>query len=100
MISINYDPIHGEAIRDGSVDSLVNQWIKRDFVTIDVSTSNIVDALRLAVKEGRLPKEHIVFFFREKTKIRIDDNGNLDHWPEGFCDTLDKITERLIDWNE
>jgi len=99
MISVNYDPIYGHAIADGHVERQVEEWLRNDFVTVEVSTENVIHQLRLQVKMHRLMPEDLQIWYKDKM-IRVDREGNLERWPDGFCDTITNITESLIDWDK
>lgn len=71
-------------------------------IFIESHSDHVLNALRLATKNGLLtPKDvNILFFERENndTKIlkpTIDSNGRLDHWPEDFFDETAKSLASL-----
>jgi len=71
-------------------------------IFIESHSDHVLNALRLATKNGLLAPEdvNILFFERENndTKIikpTIDSNGRLDHWPEDFFDETAKSLASL-----
>ena len=60
--------------------------------------------MRVAVKEGELDKDKMCVYFFEKnensntkiTPIPIDENGELELYPEGLLDEWGNLMERLI----
>lgn len=71
-------------------------------IFIESHSDHVLNALRLAAKNGSLIPEdvNILFFERENndTKIikpTIDSNGRLDHWPEDFFDETAKSLASL-----
>lgn len=71
-------------------------------IFIESHSDHVLNALRLAAKNGALMPEdvNILFFERENndTKIikpTIDSNGRLDHWPEDFFDETAKSLASL-----
>lgn len=74
---------------------------------IESHSDHFLNGLRVAVKEGELSPEQVSIFFLERLPSadkhasimrnpRIDAQGRLDSWPEGFFDESDKTLERLL----
>ena len=63
---------------------------------INVSTSNIIVALRILVKRGMINYKEIIFEFEDEL-ITIDSNGKLSHYPKGFIDWYDCFLDELLD---
>lgn len=106
MLIVEYNPNgdHYSAVPDGNisrfVDNIVHlekynwQW-EGDDVRLTYSTTNIFTALRLAVVEGRIPAERIIFEYGGE-RIPINEYGALLHWPKGFLDAeLDNVEQIL-----
>ena len=66
-------------------------------VILETHSEHIIHALRLAVQRGGehrglTPEDVVVQYIRQvegasfETRIRIDEHGRLDQWPEGFFD--------------
>jgi predicted ATPase len=114
MIELTYDAMAGWAHRDGLVENTVDAWIAlhhdtRETVQQTTSTENALNALRVAVKKGKIAHTDVVIFYNryngstepvETWQLRVDCNGRLDHWPPGFADLTDRLLEKLIDWND
>lgn len=74
---------------------------------VETHSDHLLNGVRLAVKQGRLSPNHVAihFFSRhvEKHRLvhdvvspRIDADGRLDTWPEGFFDQFDVALEQLM----
>jgi len=107
MITIIYDAYIGTSIPDGFVNKTVDEILERyrsgkEFGRLEYSNALLIHAMRLAVKHGRITHDEVRFEFKERGEpchvLYPDRNGNLAHWPKGFCDHMDKILEGLIDW--
>ncbi len=63
-------------------------------VIVETHSDHVLNGIRIAVREGILPPEAAVFHYFSRTdkggiKVdspRIDSEGKLDNWPEGFFD--------------
>ena len=93
MIIYEYDPKSGGATPDGLVDSVVNYLIAihntgGDPVHLLSSTENVLHALRVAVKLGRVSADDIEIRFGEK-RPKMYRNGGIRPWPHGFADYHD-----------
>ena len=63
-------------------------------VIVETHSDHIMDGLRIAVKEGSIPKEQTVFHYFSRgsnyestiSTPKINNDGKLDFWPEGFFD--------------
>jgi predicted ATPase len=77
-------------------------------VLVETHSDHVLNGVRLAVKlEKILPSSVALHYFERKTENdqlsssivspRIDKNGRLDHWPEGFFDQWDKSLEGLLE---
>ena len=93
---------YGIYLRDDRVESWVNSVIedynlnhKNEEKLINVSNSLIVSHFRLAVKENRISILDIKFLYKGNY-LRCDSNGILDSYPEGFCDHLDKLLDKML----
>ncbi len=75
-------------------------------VIIETHSDHILNGIRVAVKRGRLrPEQTGLFFFYKDTKNafmhkvmcpKLDQNGRLDTWPEGFFDEWDNALLELL----
>ncbi|MFE0082956.1 AAA family ATPase, partial [[Kitasatospora] papulosa] len=72
-------------------------------VIMETHSDHVINGVRLAVKHGRLtPAQAVFHYFRgdgtgvEIVSPRIDADGMLDKWPEGFFDELENTLDQLI----
>lgn len=70
---------------------------------VETHSDHVLNGVRLAVKEGRLaPEQAVLHYFRgdgtgaEVVSPRVDRDGLLDQWPEGFFDELENTLDRLL----
>jgi predicted ATPase len=75
---------------------------------VETHSDHVLNGIRLAVHAGKLsPDEVDLHFFERKPQHeqtcagvispRIDRNGRIDRWPEGFFDEWDKSLEALLE---
>ncbi|NIA10712.1 MAG: hypothetical protein GWP10_13540 [Nitrospiraceae bacterium] len=97
---IEYDPINGESVPDGEI----KEWLKNKIdlaseleseLNVVTSTSLIIEEARAMIHEHTLSSKDIVFKYKGEM-LYSDEFGKLDYWPAGFCDTFEKILDRLI----
>lgn len=77
-------------------------------IILETHSDHVLNGVRRAVKDGVIAPEQVaIHFFTARTddptsaqvfSPLIDPAGNIDTWPEGFFDQLDKDTAALIDW--
>ena len=78
-------------------------------VIVETHSDHVLNGIRVAVKKGLLPPEKVRlhFFGRQeedgqvKSSVispRMDRNGRIDQWPDGFFDQWDKSLEQLLGW--
>lgn len=96
---------HGPAISDFEVanfkKSLLEAYSKLDNESITIMTSSQLGVLQLQVliKKGVLDKSKVeLLFYRDlvMTTIKIDKFGELDQYPDGFCEAYSNLLMRLI----
>lgn len=72
---------------------------------IETHSDHFLNGIRVAVKEGLLDPDYIKLYFFERelsshrSKIyspKMDENGRIDPWPEGFFDENIKQLEKLL----
>lgn len=105
MLIVVYDAFDGTPIRDGDVHDIIDVTVKNlasiralTEVRAVYASSVMIDAYRLAISEGRIPVEDIAFEFKGN-RLRHDHLGQIEHWPDGFCDTGHKIIGKIIGWD-
>ncbi|MDX3230162.1 AAA family ATPase [Streptomyces sp. ME19-01-6] len=71
---------------------------------VESHSDHVLNGVRLAVKQGLLaPHQAVLHYFRgdgtgvDVISPRIDRDGLLDQWPEGFFDELENTLEKLLD---
>ena len=94
MITVTYDPYHNPAVPDGHAmmmaETIINIENGQDPAfnnKVTVGTGLVIDALRLLVKQGKMPADQLRFKYND-TIITVDGDGRCDKWPSGFNDTL------------
>jgi predicted ATPase len=79
-------------------------------VILETHSDHVLNGVRRAVKDKKLSSQQVaIHFFKshfedESTEPQvisplIDDNGNLDNWPQEFFDQFDKDTAYFADWD-
>jgi predicted ATPase len=73
-------------------------------LVVETHSDHVLNGMRLAVKQGVLPADQaVVHYFRnddagaQVITPKIDEDGLLDQWPEGFFDELDHTLDQLLD---
>lgn len=76
-------------------------------IIVETHSDHVLNGVRIAVREGLLPPERTQLHFMQRDisgeqlsseviSPRIDRNGRIDRWPNGFFDEWDKSLERLL----
>ena len=72
-------------------------------VIVETHSDHFMDGVRIAVRDGLIPPEHAAFhYFRRQgagtvvSSPKIDRNGRLSEWPEGFFDQHEENLARLL----
>lgn len=72
-------------------------------LVVETHSDHVLNGVRLAVKRGVLaPDEAVLHYFRggstgsEVTSPRIDRDGLIDQWPEGFFDEVENTLDELL----
>lgn len=115
-LKLIYDATVGYAHRDGEAENVVKEAIElhgRGVPTVHeliTGTDNVLNQLRVAVFKRQIAASDVEIVFRKRTQdkfvehvqdtaLRIDRDGRIEHWPEGFADYTDKLHEILLGWN-
>lgn len=76
-------------------------------VLVETHSDHLLSGVRRAVKMRRLAPEQVaIHFFRprsEGTQVVspfIDETGNIDEWPDGFFDQIDKDANYFAGWSD
>lgn len=75
-------------------------------VIVETHSDHILNGVRRAVKSGKIEPEKIaIHFFRPRSEAAaqvisptMDNDGNIDTWPDGFFDQFDKDTNYFAGW--
>lgn len=78
-------------------------------VIVETHSDHVLNGVRLAVRDGKLlPEQLAVHFFNQPPRtekapahviaLRVDKNGNLSEWPQGFFDQAEKDLAALTGW--
>ncbi len=80
-------------------------------VVVETHSDHVLNGVRRAVKDGMLQASGVALhFFRSRSDAaeagtsqvispEIDEEGNIDEWPEGFFDQFDKDMSYLAGWS-
>ena len=97
-ITIEYDPEIGLVLPDGLIEEYVNRIVRRiqnnEPMYITVGGELIIDYLRLAVKQGKIDCNDIIFKYKDEF-IACNSDGRLSRWPNGFCGYLTDVLRQL-----
>lgn len=84
----------GFAVADGDAISYASKaWANQ--LDIKVSSEITILAFRVLVRDGFIKHDELVFLFKGQ-KIQVDSKGELEKYPNGFCDTFSSLLFRLI----
>lgn len=81
---------------DDYVDSIIKDYKKGDaFPIYHFSSSNVFTRLRLAIVNGDISYNEVVFVFEGKDLI-INQYGTINNWPNGFCDSETRDCGKIL----
>ena len=72
---------------------------------IESHSDHILNSIRAETKEGAISRDKVkIYFFKKdiekfktiKTEIKLNDDGSVDQWPNGFFDEWDNQLDRLL----
>lgn len=73
-------------------------------LVVETHRDHVLNGVRITVKQGALQPQHaVVHYFSgngagtEAVTPRIDEDGMLEQWPEGFFDEWENSLDRLLD---
>ena len=77
-------------------------------VLVETHSDHVLNGVRRAVKESRLAANQVaIHFFRSRStdlpqvqSPALDEDGNIDDWPEGFFDQFDKDANYFAGWGD
>lgn len=76
-------------------------------VIVETHSDHLLNGVRLAVHDGRIDPDHVAIHYFDRTVIderfehrvvspRINRDGRIDQWPEGFFDEWDNALQTLL----
>ena len=76
-------------------------------IIIESHSDHVLNGIRRSVKSKKVNSDAIAFYFFNNRSIndsqvispQIDENGRIDHWPNGFFDQFDKDISFLAGWD-
>jgi transcriptional regulator len=92
--TIEYSP-HGFPISDAECEVLARSFLESNQETIKVANDNFILAIRVLIKEGHTQHMNVRFLFEDRY-IYSNKDGRLEEWPNGFCDTAEKLLCRML----
>lgn len=99
MIIYEYDGINGEAVADGRAEEVVAALIARhedgEWVVYGSGTDNVLHALRVAVRRGRIAHTDVSVRF-QGVDLGLDADGRIREWPAGFADYMETWLMALL----
>jgi hypothetical protein len=104
MLKMVYDAKFGQPIRDGDLEELVLRLLdlaadgnRHEF---RFATDNILDAVRVAVRNEQFPIERLSIFYQQTPEMEVElkmyPSGGISPRPEGFCDRKDFYLTELL----
>ena len=86
----------GVAFSDFEVEEIALRFYNAsNWDSIVVSTATFVTAIRVLIKEGKIPHDAIVFEFNGQL-LHPNKSGRLNDWPTGFCHHEEDLLMRLL----
>lgn len=94
----------GQALMGEFLANVANAGVQ---VVVETHSDHILNGIRRAVKARQLPATRTALhFFRARAADAaqvvspiLDDQGNIDHWPDGFFDQFDKDMNHFAGWD-
>ncbi len=110
LLLIEHPEVHlhpsGQAAMGEFLASVANAGVQ---VILETHSDHVLNGIRRAVKSGVLSNSHVALhFFRalrddqcsepQVESLMVNENGNIDNWPDGFFDQFDKDMNYFVDW--
>lgn len=94
----------GQALMGEFLAEVANTGIQ---IIIETHSDHVLNGIRRAVKSKKALNSDIAFYFFNNRAFndsqvispQIDENGRIDHWPNGFFDQFDKDISFLAGWD-
>lgn len=97
-IKITYEAFDGICLSDGLIKSFVDSLvINHERYNLDYTVGNemIIHEIRLRVARKEILVENLELWFNGE-QLKIDQQGRMPKWPEGFCDFHEKQLYELV----
>lgn len=94
----------GQALMGEFLAKVANSGVQ---IIIESHSDHVLNGIRRAVKCKKINNEKVAFYFFNNRNFnesqiispQIDENGRIDHWPNGFFDQFDKDISFLAGWD-
>lgn len=111
MITLIYDAFQGTPHRDGEVITTVDTLAAQNTadttqeIIITTATENLLNALRVAVRQEKIPLEQVRIVYRKPEDssgpaadriVKLYKSGGIAPWPNGFADITDRLLMELL----
>jgi hypothetical protein len=87
-------PAVSDFVLEATFKSLLHSLQERD-VTLVCSTENLFTRVRVGIVQGDISHTDVLFRW-QGLEFQPDKNGRIDHWPEGFLDTTERLLSDLL----
>lgn len=106
-----YKPDYGTAVPDGQVEELFQELLDRlkshlrinamwhegfTLYTNSYATENIIYRIRLGIIQEEIPAYIHVYISYNNELYRMNEYAVIRPWPDGLCDYMAQITERIL----
>lgn len=113
MLKIYYHPSLLKSpilVADGEAENLVREFwdiAKHSSQILITANELVVLAARVLVVEGVIPHDQLELHWitkyekgvvEETQLLPVNKDGQIEHWPNGFCDTFEKLLARVCKW--
>lgn len=96
MLTVVYDPINGTAVTDGNAEAFAANVLKAGLEQVTVGNAIMIDMFRVLVVRGAIKHTDLKFKYGDVV-LDVQENGRLNVWPQGFCDTPEDLLLELLD---
>lgn len=94
----------GQAMMGEFLAEVANTGVQ---IIIETHSDHVLNGIRRSVKSKGIDESKVAFYFFNNRAFnesqiispQIDENGRIDHWPNGFFDQFDKDISFLAGWD-
>lgn len=94
-----WDPLEGVAFPEGRVVEeaarFLDEWREGKRTELVFGQDQVLNEFRIRVSKKMLEPSDLEIVVNGEV-IEINDKGRLNHWPQGFCDLIERQLSRLI----